>query len=233
MKVNNKNSDIHTKPMIQKEKVYFKEFGQFFLFLAIYFLVSGILLSLFRTYISKKELQIGGALRYIFISTMEEFGCRLAVLAFIMGLIFVFRKKIKCKNQAVSLQLFDIMSFVLLFCEGVLPVAVTAIYGAYESAADLFVIVTVVLHMLLCRIFADSRFLKHMSYVYMAIPMIVLSVFGMIGWYYQRTDLVNVPRGFALLFGYIKGFFYIVYPTIGYVLLSFYMRKKEETSSDN
>lgn len=222
------NSDLkYIKSIMTRSEIGFKELTWFFLILAIYSFLSGMITSIFRHYIYKDEFQTGNIFRDVLVNTLLECGFKLLLLIPIIIVIFLFYKRVKAKNQGISLWLFRIISFVLIFCGIVLPIAVTAVCAAYEDA-DLFSILTCSICMLLCGIFIDSKTLKCITYVYIAIPMVILSILGITHLYYEYTNSENPFYQFVLVFSYTKSFFYVVYPAIGYAISSLFLKNKNK-----
>lgn len=224
------NSEIaYIKSIMQKAEMSFEDFKWFFLILTIYSFLSRVFLVRFRTYIYTEISFTGDNYKDLFVNPLVECVWIICALIPVLILILIFHKKIKEKNQGLSLWLLNILTFVLVFSGTVLPIAATAVSAITYEAADLFSIITPALCMLFCGVFTDNRFLKNASYVYMAIPMVVLSVMGIMLTYYDRVDSRLVPPlGFIYTFTYTKSFFYTVYPAIGYSILSFYMGRKSK-----
>ena len=211
----------YIKSVMQKSELNFRYFQSFFLFLAVHSFVYGILLRWLMNNLSRADPQRAD----LFLSTLLACVWQIAALIPILIVILVLRKGIKRKNQGMSLWLFDILAFVLVFCGTVLPVASTAVC-ATEEAAELFAVFTSALILLLCGIFSDSKALKVTSYIYLAIPIAVLSVMGLTQLYLDFVMDALVPVSFAVWFSYIKSFAYVVYPAIGYAILDCYMAIK-------
>lgn len=224
------NSEIaYIKSIMQKAEMSFEDFKWFFLILTVYSFLSRVFLVIFRTYIYTEVSLTGDNYKDLFVNPLVECVWNICALIPVLILIRIFHKKIKEKNQGLSLWLINILAFVLVFSGAVLPIAATAVSATTYEAADMFSIITPALFMLLCGVFTDNRFLKNASYVYMAIPMILLSVMGIILTYYDRVDSRLVPPlSFIYAFSYTKSFFYTVYPAIGYSILSVYMGRKSK-----
>lgn len=85
--------------------------------------------------------------------------------------------------------------------------------------AELSAISVPALCMLTGGIFAADRRLKWGAYVYMAVPVLLLSIVGVITNIYDRFAAASeLSYHFALAAGYTKSFFYILYPAAGYLL---------------
>ena len=224
------NSEIaYIKSIMQKAEMSFEDFKWFFLFLTVYSFLSRVFLINFRTYIYTEISLTGDKYKDLFVNPLVECTWNICALIPILILIRIFHKKIKEKNQGLSLWLLNILAFVLVFSGAVLPIAATAASAITYEAADLFSIITPALCMLLCGVFTDNRLLKNASYIYMAIPMIILSVMGIMLTYYDHVDSRLVPPlSFINAFGYTRSFSYTVYPAIGYSILSFYMGRKSK-----
>lgn len=224
------NSEIaYIKSIMQKSEMSFEDFKWFFLILTLYSFLSRVFLVMFREYIYSDVSLTGDPYKDLFVNPLVECVWNICVLIPVLILILIFHKKVKEKNQGLSLWLINILTFVLVFSGAILPIAATAISVTTYEAADLFSIITPALCILLCGVFTDNRFLKNTSYIYMTIPMVTLSVLGIMLTYYDRVDSRLVPPlGFIYTFTYTKSFLYTVYPAIGYFILSFYMGRKSK-----
>ena len=224
------NSEIaYIKSIMQKAEMSFEDFKWFFLILTVYSFLSRVFLVKFRTDIYTDISFTGDNYKDLFVNPLVECVWNICVLISVLVLILIFHKKVKEKNQGFSLWLINILSFVLVFSGAILPIAATAISATTYEAADLFSIITPALCILLCGVFTDNRFLKNTSYIYMAIPMVTLSVLGIMLTYYDRVDSRLVPPlVFIYTFTYTKSFSYTVYPAIGYFILSFFMGRKSK-----
>lgn len=224
------NSEIaYIKSIMQRSEMSFEDFKWFFLILTVYSFLSRVFLVKFRTYIYTDISFTGDNYKDLFVNPLVECVWNICALIPVLILILIFHKKIKEKNQGLSLWLINILAFVLVFSGAVLPIAATAVSATTYEAADLFSIITPALCILLCGVFTDNKILKNASYIYMAIPMVILSVLGIMFIYYDYVDSRLVPSlGFIYTFGYTKSFSYTVYPAIGYSILSFYMGRKSK-----
>lgn len=224
------NSEIaYIKSIMQRSEMSFEDFKWFFLILTVYSFLSRVFLVKFRTYIYTDISFTGDNYKDLFVNPLVECVWNICALIPVLILIRIFHKKIKEKNQGLSLWLLNIIAFLLVFSGAVLPIAATAVSATTYEAADLFSIITPALCMLLCGVFTDNKFLKNTSYIYMAIPMVLLSVMGIMLTYYDRVDSRLVPPlSFIYTFIYTKSFSYTVYPAIGYSILSFYMGRKSK-----
>lgn len=213
------------KSIMIKSEFSHKIFRNFFFSLSLYSFISGVILSIIRLYVYSDRFQSGNLLRDVLMNTLAECGFKLIMLIPILTLVFVFRKKVASKNQGISLWIFDIASFVIIFCGSLLPFTAVAVSASYE-VADLFSVMTAAVCMLLCGVMTDNRELKICSYIYLILPMAVLFIFGIIHLYNQFYDAVNVSEKFVMCFGYIKAFSYVMYPSIGYGLIALSMHRK-------
>ncbi|MCH5341918.1 MAG: hypothetical protein J1E01_10660, partial [Acetatifactor sp.] len=188
------NSEIaYIKSIMQRSEMSFEDFKWFFLILTVYSFLSRVFLVKFRTYIYTDISFTGDNYKDLFVNPLVECVWNICALIPVLILIRIFHKKIKEKNQGLSLWLLNIIAFLLVFSGAVLPIAATAVSATTYEAADLFSIITPALCMLLCGVFTDNKFLKNTSYIYMAIPMVLLSVMGIMLTYYDRVDSRLVP----------------------------------------
>ena len=210
------NSEIaYIKSIMQKAEMSFEDFKWFFFILTVYSFLSRVFLGQFRTYIYTEVSLTGDNYKDLFVNPLVECVWNICALIPVLILILIFHKKIKEKNQGLSLWLINILAFVLVFAGAILPIAATAVSATTYEAADLFSIITPALCILLCGVFTDNKILKNASYIYMAIPMVILSVLGIMLIYYDYVDARLVPSlGFIYTFGYTKSFSYTVYPAI-------------------
>lgn len=211
----------YIRSVMQKSELNFRYFRSFFVFLAVYSVLSGILLNWLLGCLFREDPQRAD----LFLRTLLACVWQLAALIPVMTVILLFRRGTKRKNQGMSLWLFDIMAFVLVFCGTVLPVASTAVC-ATDEAARLFAVFTSALILLLCGIFSGSKALSVTSYIYLAIPAVVLSVMGLTHLYLDFVANTAAPVRFAALFSYTRTFSYAVYPAIGYAIAAAYMSHK-------
>ena len=92
--------------------------------------------------------------------------------------------------------------------------------------AELSAISVPALCMLTGGILAADRRLKWGAYVYMAVPVLLLSIVGVITNIYDRFAAASeLSYHFALAAGYTKSFFYILYPAAGYLLAARAMKR--------
>jgi hypothetical protein len=213
----------YIKSIMTKAEIAFGEFRYFFFALAIYNLVSQILINLLRAYIYSERFQTIDRFRDIFVNNIIECIWKLILLVPVLVLIAIFRKRVIMRNQGISLWMFEIIAFVLVFCGSVLPFVATAVLAFYETA-ELFSIMTAAACMLICGVLTDRRKLRRMSYIYILIPMVVLTIFGTIHQYYEYSDIIFLYE-LLITYSYIKSIVYILYPSAGYCILALFMRR--------
>lgn len=222
MQDNNSKADVsYIKAIMSKAEIAYKEFSWYFFIMAIYNLVMNFVLSL----ISADVYSEVNFFQDLFKSKIIMIACKCIWLVPIIFIIAIFRKQIKIRNLGMSLWLFDIMNYIVVFCGALLPIINVAVINVFSEGAELFFILTVAVCILLCGIFTDSKGLRIFSYIYLIIAMATLGTLGMIITY-KECSMYPVSVTFTIMTGYVNSFFYGIYPSIGYLVLMFYMRGK-------
>ncbi len=220
----------YIKTVMSKAEIAYKDFGRYFLFLSCYSIFTYFVLSFVRAKIYSASFLEGDILNGILFNRIMEIAYKIVLLIPIIILMNAYKKRIKNRNQGLSLWLLEIMNYIIVFCGTVLPVLFIAVSASYESA-EVFTILTTAMCILLCGIFADSRILKNMAYIYFVIPVIVLGVSGMAITYAEFTNRI-IPESVVRIHAYLRTIFYVGYPCIGYLLISVYMMHKSKEKCD-
>lgn len=211
----------YIKTVMSKSEIAYKDFSRYFLVMAIYNLVMNFVLSL----ISADVYSDVNFHEDLFRGKVIMIACKCAWLVPVIFIIVLFRKQIKLRNQGMSLWLFDIMNYIVVFCGALLPIVNVAVINVFSEGAELFFILTVAICILLCGIFTDSKGVRILAYVYLLIALVALGTLGMIHTYLD-FEMLYVSAQFAITAAYIKTFFFGIYPSIGYLILTFYMSGK-------
>lgn len=217
----------YIKAIMTKSEVDYREFKNFYCVLSVLSLLIGIIQLLVRNWILSERLPTGNILNDVYWTNILECCTRALFMLPILVLVLVYSKRLKRKNIGISYWLLETIKFTLIFCGSIFPLASTALSMTHE-AADLFSIITASVCMLLTATMTDSRYLRRVSYAYLLIPLIVLSVMAGITNYREYIDMAAVSSEFAFYFGYVKSFAYVLYPSIGYAAISIYMYKSSK-----
>ncbi len=218
-------SDVsYIKTVMSKAEFSYEHFRRLFLVFSLYSFVTGILLSILRTFIYRDSFLTGNNLRDVLINKIIEGASKVVMLLPVLVFMMLYRKKVRDCGQSLSLWLFDIISYVIIFCGSVLPLVTISVTISYE-AADIFTILTSALCMLLCGVFTGDKHMKYISYAYFIIPALSLAVLGMIFTYSQFADSYIISLRFITIYSYIKAFFYTIYPCVGYFIISLRINK--------
>ena len=215
----------HIKAIMTKSEVDYKEFKNFYCILSVLSLLTGIIHLLVRNRMLSEHLQTGNLFKDVYWANIMECCTHMLFLLPIVVLISIYSKRLERKNIGISCWLLETIKFTLIFCGSIFPVASTALSMTHE-AADLFSIITAAVCMLLTGTMTDSTYLRRISYAYLLIPLIVLSVMAGITNYREYINMAVISSKFVFFFGYAKSFAYVLYPSIGYAAVSIYMYKK-------
>ncbi len=218
----NNSTDIsYIRSIMQKSEISFKDFRALFLFLAVWGALSQFIFEItdFRIPFFSDEKSFYSS---VFSESLNF--CIYNILSFIPTVIFMLleRRSVKRRNLGISLWIFDILFFVIIFCGSVLPIASTAVSG-YSDTSRLYRIVTAALCILISAVTVGSKALKTAAYFYTAVPLIILSVFGLVTFYLDSFQFVSVTL--VTVFMYVKAFFYLVYPALGYFYAALFMHR--------
>lgn len=167
---------------------------------------------------------------------MAQF-CFQAFLTLLLLLgIFIFRHKYK-KKRGESIWLFDLCSFFILCCYLFAPlVSVSDINIELSNFfPGLFALMPCAFCLFVCGLFTHDRGLKICSFIYLLFAVVVLVILG--GIYtlteFRAMELGDNPSRLPYdIYSIGLSFLFYVYPSIGYLGLGLWLRRKNKNISE-
>lgn len=212
------------KSVIAKAEMGYEAIGQMFLKLAVAFVVSSATTILLRKLLRYSIVNTG--YKGIFITLLIE--CIIKVCIFIILLLFLKQTGIKLKkaNQEHGLWLFRILFYLIIVCNVIFPVTVIAVIG-YTDTTDIFELISIALSLQICGVFLNNKRLRIVASIYIVLPLILLTAFGLWDKYIQVINEGSAPFSFLKVYASVKFVFYHIYPVLGCLYIAYKMKKEK------
>jgi len=214
----------YIKSVMTKAEMGYEAIGQMFLKLAVAFVVSSATTILLRKLLRYSIVNTG--YKGIFITILIE--CIIKVCIFIILLLFLKQTGIKLKkaNQEHGLWLFRILFYLIIVCNVIFPVTVIAVIG-YTDTTDIFELISIALSLQICGVFLNNKRLRIVASIYIVLPLILLTAFGLWDKYIQVINEGNTTALFAKFYAWVKFVFYHIYPVLGCLYIAYKMKKEK------
>gem|GEM_PF-4318821 len=214
----------YIKTIMTKAEMGYEAIGQMFLKLAVAYVVSSATTILLRKLLRYSIVNTG--YKGIFITLLIE--CIIKVCIFIILLLFLKQTGIKLKkaNQEHGLWLFRILFYLIIVCNIIFPVTVIAVIG-YTDTTDIFELISIALSLQICGVFLNNKRLRIVASIYIVLPLILLTAFGLWDKYIQVINEGNTTALFAKFYAWVKFVFYHIYPVLGCLYIAYKMKKEK------
>ena len=214
----------YIKTIMTKAEMGYEAIGQIFLKLAVAYVVSSATTILLRKLLRYSIVNTG--YKGIFITLLIE--CIIKVCIFIILLLFLKQTGIKLKkaNQEHGLWLFRILFYLIIVCNVIFPVTVIAVIG-YTDTTDIFELISIALSLQICGVFLNNKRLRIVASIYIVLPLILLTAFGLWDKYIQVINEGNTTALFAKFYAWVKFVFYHIYPVLGCLYIAYKMKKEK------
>ncbi len=212
-----------SKAAIGNSEFGYRQVINYFTFMAIYSLLTNVV-SYFIRILYYENIDQNVILKSIFMRNVYDSIVKMIFFIPVFVITFRFHKKLKQEHKGFGAWLFEVIGFVILFCGLVLPIIFIFITPSYDFA-NLFVLLSISLCILLCGIFSGKNMLKVTAYLYFLFPVLPLAAMVFYHAYIENYIQSYVSTNFSNWFSYVKAVIFGLYPSLGYSLIAVSLKR--------